>query len=196
MNAWFKALSLAKKTAVLGVIGASVLTLGVATASNQPNSQPQPTGKTQAQQKTAVKAPVITKNTETQTKVVPYQSSTIDDATLLTGTTQVRTAGVNGIETITYEVTLTDGLETDRTQISDVVTTPPTNEVIAKGTKQPAPTCPNGTYVNSAGNVVCRPYESPAEPAGATAQCRDGSYSFSQSRSGTCSHHGGVARWL
>lgn len=33
-------------------------------------------------------------------------------------------------------------------------------------------------------------------PAGATAQCRDGSYSFSRSRSGTCSHHGGVAAWL
>ncbi len=33
-------------------------------------------------------------------------------------------------------------------------------------------------------------------PAGATAQCRDGSYSFSASRRGTCSHHGGVARWL
>jgi hypothetical protein len=33
-------------------------------------------------------------------------------------------------------------------------------------------------------------------PAGASAVCRDGTYSFSQSRSGTCSHHGGVARWL
>ncbi|MGA2644526.1 MAG: DUF3761 domain-containing protein [Candidatus Sulfotelmatobacter sp.] len=31
---------------------------------------------------------------------------------------------------------------------------------------------------------------------GATAQCRDGSYSFSQSRRGTCSHHRGVAKWL
>jgi len=28
-------------------------------------------------------------------------------------------------------------------------------------------------------------------PAVATAQCVDGAYSFSQSRSGTCSHHGG-----
>ena len=36
---------------------------------------------------------------------------------------------------------------------------------------------------------------SPA-PAGATARCRDGTYSFSQHRSGTCSHHGGVATWL
>jgi len=33
-------------------------------------------------------------------------------------------------------------------------------------------------------------------PPGATALCRDGTYSYSQHRSGTCSHHGGVARWL
>jgi hypothetical protein len=33
-------------------------------------------------------------------------------------------------------------------------------------------------------------------PVGATAQCRDGSYSFSQTRSGTCSRHGGVSSWL
>lgn len=33
-------------------------------------------------------------------------------------------------------------------------------------------------------------------PTGASAQCRDGSYSFSQHRRGTCSHHGGVASWL
>jgi hypothetical protein len=35
-----------------------------------------------------------------------------------------------------------------------------------------------------------------APPAGATAQCRDGTYSYSQTHSGTCSHHGGVAAWL
>lgn len=33
-------------------------------------------------------------------------------------------------------------------------------------------------------------------PTGATALCNDGTYSFSQTRSGTCSHHGGVAVWL
>jgi hypothetical protein len=32
-------------------------------------------------------------------------------------------------------------------------------------------------------------------PTGATALCRDGTYSFSKHHSGTCSHHGGVARW-
>jgi len=35
-----------------------------------------------------------------------------------------------------------------------------------------------------------------APPPGATAQCQDGTYSFSQHRSGTCSYHGGVAVWL
>jgi endonuclease YncB( thermonuclease family) len=33
-------------------------------------------------------------------------------------------------------------------------------------------------------------------PAGATAICNDGTYSYSQNRRGTCSHHGGVKTWL
>jgi hypothetical protein len=33
-------------------------------------------------------------------------------------------------------------------------------------------------------------------PPGASARCRDGTYSYSSHRSGTCSHHGGVAVWL
>ena len=33
-------------------------------------------------------------------------------------------------------------------------------------------------------------------PVGATAVCRDGTFSFSLHRSGTCSYHGGVATWL
>ena len=35
----------------------------------------------------------------------------------------------------------------------------------------------------------------PTPPPGATAQCCDGSPSYSQHRSGTCSHHGGVCQW-
>ena len=33
-------------------------------------------------------------------------------------------------------------------------------------------------------------------PTGATAICNDGTYSYSQTRSGTCSYHGGVYQWL
>ena len=51
-------------------------------------------------------------------------------------------------------------------------------------------------YTNSYGNTVQSPTRYNKAPAGATALCRDGSYSFSQSRRGTCSHHGGVANLL
>jgi len=36
----------------------------------------------------------------------------------------------------------------------------------------------------------------PSHPAGASALCRDGTYSYSVNRRGTCSHHGGVSEWL
>lgn len=54
----------------------------------------------------------------------------------------------------------------------------------------------HGHYTNKSGNIVHSPAHSKsgAVPAGASAQCRDGSFSFSQSRRGTCSHHGGVAQ--
>ena len=62
---------------------------------------------------------------------------------------------------------------------------------------QTTPNCTdNGTYVNSKGQTVPRPETCSGPPQGATAQCRDGTYSFSQSHRGTCSHHGGVAKWL
>jgi hypothetical protein len=52
-------------------------------------------------------------------------------------------------------------------------------------------------YQNSDGHAVHSPSKSKTglAPAGATAQCRDGTWSFSQHRRGTCSRHGGVAAW-
>jgi hypothetical protein len=48
-------------------------------------------------------------------------------------------------------------------------------------------------YTNGYGAPTHSPsYDPFGPPAGATAQCADGTYSFSQHRSGTCSHHGGV----
>ena len=64
--------------------------------------------------------------------------------------------------------------------------TPVTNSVLSN----------DNYYTNTTGNDVHSPAYSNTIPAGATAQCRDGTYSFSQSRRGTCSHHGGVATWL
>jgi len=51
-------------------------------------------------------------------------------------------------------------------------------------------------YTAASGHRVHRPVRAARAPAGASARCADGSYSFSESRRGTCSHHGGVTRWL
>jgi hypothetical protein len=53
--------------------------------------------------------------------------------------------------------------------------------------------CGEDYYRNVDGICVHRPSTS---PSGASAKCRDGSYSYSQHRRGTCSGHGGVASWL
>lgn len=63
-------------------------------------------------------------------------------------------------------------------------------------THTPTGFCGADSYVNVNGHCVHRPVQAERAPAGASARCRDGSYSFSENRRGTCSHHGGVAEWL
>jgi hypothetical protein len=56
----------------------------------------------------------------------------------------------------------------------------------------------HGCYRNVDGDCVHVPSRSTTGlvPVGATAQCRDGAYSFSRHTNGTCSGHGGVRTWL
>lgn len=70
---------------------------------------------------------------------------------------------------------------------------------------QPSDAAPNEgdldnhhAYVNRDGQIVHAPAHSLSGrvPEGATARCRDGTYSFSRHHTGTCSRHGGVAQWL
>ena len=75
-----------------------------------------------------------------------------------------------------------------------------TNDLILK-TSATSPAPANGLsndnyYTNINNNQVHSPAYSNSVPAGASAICRDGTYSFSQNKRGTCSHHGGVAEWL
>ncbi|MGB1241702.1 MAG: DUF3761 domain-containing protein [Chitinophagales bacterium] len=51
-------------------------------------------------------------------------------------------------------------------------------------------------YINSFGEKVQSPTNYSQVPSNATAICRDGTYSFSRNRRGTCSHHGGVKKWF
>jgi len=59
-------------------------------------------------------------------------------------------------------------------------------------TTNPSSNNPNPTKTKTSGPVVSET----GAPAGSTAKCKDGTYSFSKTRSGTCSRHGGVAEWL
>jgi Protein of unknown function (DUF3761)/Bacterial SH3 domain len=87
-----------------------------------------------------------------------------------------------------------------------IVITRPGSEL---ATRRPQETLASGTatttlgnttsgrsYTNVDGERVPSPVFSNSAPAGASARCGDGSYSFSCHRRGTCSHHGGVAEWL
>jgi hypothetical protein len=205
-----------RATGVIGVAAAIVVLIGASSAyglshpvepppsaqaaapiASQAPAQPSPTA---APSSPPTHVPLVITRDAQHLSVIPFASTTVSDASMPKGTTKITTVGVNGLETKTYTVTFTDGKETDRVLKSDT-TVAPVAQVTSVGTyvarAQPAPSgCTNGTYVNSAGNTVCSPEVSPAAPAGATAQCQDGTWSFSQSRRGTCSSHGGVAEWL
>jgi len=59
---------------------------------------------------------------------------------------------------------------------------------------RPAPTAPT-TRATAPRGPITGQNTNASGPDGATAKCRDGTYSHSAHRSGTCSRHGGVAQW-
>jgi uncharacterized protein YabE (DUF348 family) len=78
------------------------------------------------------------------TQVVPidYQTVETQDAEALEGTRTVTRKGVEGEQTVSYRVTVTDGVETAREQTGVAVTTPPVDQLVGVGTKpkpEPAP---------------------------------------------------------
>ncbi|HVX23908.1 MAG TPA: DUF3761 domain-containing protein [Candidatus Saccharimonadales bacterium] len=196
LGKWFLALSRLQKSLLLLI----ALVIGSIAGSSQPqnvNLAPTSDTRTYNQQQTTDQ-PTITTRTVTEKKTLHFHTQTVHDSSLAQGTKIITTYGVNGSETLTYKITYTNGVQTNKELTLKTITKHPVTQVTTVGSyvAPVEPDCPNGTYVNSAGNTVCSPYSSPSAPAGATAQCGDGSYSFSQSRSGTCSHHGGVATWL
>ena len=83
--------------------------------------------------------PLQTVQTQTETKEIPYETRIVHDPTLPRGAQKVETPGINGVETLRYLVTLTDGRPTDRKLIDAVVTRQPQHQVVALGTQSPAP---------------------------------------------------------
>ncbi|WP_323512623.1 G5 domain-containing protein [Subtercola sp. RTI3] len=95
--------------------------------------------------------PVVTHSTVTVKTTVPFAKTTVDDPSRDAGSSAITRAGQNGESAATYDVTMTDGVETSRAQLGSAVTTPPIDETTSKGTRQPAP--------------AAAPEQAPAAPA-------------------------------
>ena len=74
--------------------------------------------------------------------------------------------------------------------------TPPATPAAAAAPAATTPAAPAAAKTSTATKSVPTATASNTDPTGATAKCKDGTYSKSQHHSGTCSSHGGVAEWL
>lgn len=178
---WVNPTNKKKFLPVVVSIGAVLFLGSVAGAmGNAPSPAAQTTETMQSVQQQA--KPVVTTKEITETSAVPFTNTTIEDNTVASGMTTITTAGIDGVRTKTWVVTYTDGEQTGQVLKNDEVTTPPVMQVTTVGTY----IAPTTAFTTATTN---------SESTGAAAQCRDGSLSYSQHRSGTCSHHGGVATW-
>lgn len=105
----------------------------------------------------AAATPVVETRTVTATQSIPFATKTVSDSSSAKGSTKVKVTGVTGVKTLTYEVTYTNGVETGRKLVREVITQPPVTQVIAVGTKVTQQCDPNysGACVPIASDVDC-----------------------------------------
>lgn len=84
----------------------------------------------------AAAVPVVQVTTVTEQATIRYGERTVKDSSLAEGKRVVRTKGVNGVRTLTYEVTTTDGVRTAKKLVKSAVTKQPVTQVVAVGTKK------------------------------------------------------------
>jgi len=136
---WHSGLSKFGKAVVWSVTAVLAGTAINAAASPQSTPIPPPT---QTISQTTKKEPVITKKTITETADVVFDKTTVNDGNLEKGKSEIRTAGVNGVKTFTYDVMYEDGVQTEKKLIKEEITTVPVTEVTAIGTYvAPQPNC-------------------------------------------------------
>lgn len=112
-------------------------TLTSVTAPPHPTSSAQDLPKVNlSEQKSSTSTPVNTVTTKqiTETRSIAYTTQEQNDSDLTKGQTKVVQNGANGTRTLTYKITYTNGKQTDKSLISNVVTTQPTSESIEVGT--------------------------------------------------------------
>jgi hypothetical protein len=108
-------------------------------------------------------SPSVVKRTVTKTEPIKFSSRRVKDNDLPKGEKEKRTAGVNGVRTKTWTVTVVDGQETGRKLLSSQVTRKPVTEVIAIG-----------TYTEPEQNDCAAGYD-PCVPVASDVDCAGGS---------------------
>ncbi len=73
--------------------------------------------------------------TETRKETIPFETKTVNDDTIEYGKTIVKTEGINGEKTYTYNVTYMGEKEISREFVKEEITKQPVAKVIANGTK-------------------------------------------------------------
>lgn len=153
-----------RREKMIGVLvtGFAVLTvggIGNAMSGSSPSPAPSP-----IQQQTA---PITTYKEVQETEIIPFSKTSRNDGSMPNGEREVTTKGVNGVKTLTYTVTLVDGVETKRELIREEETKAPIDEVTTIGTyvapvRQQAPS--GGCDPNYSG--ACVPIASDVDCAG------------------------------
>lgn len=89
--------------------------------------------------------------TVTQDEDIAFETKSIQDADQPVGYKLVKTPGVNGKKTVTYEVNLQNGMEISRKEINSVIITQPAQEVMVVGTKANLPPGSYQDWMSAAG---------------------------------------------
>nr|WP_284692518.1 transglycosylase family protein [Actinomyces sp. 217892] len=82
--------------------------------------------------------------TVTEDVADPHGTVEQESSSLAAGTTEVQTAGVDGVVRTTYQVVTEGGVEVSREAVSSVVVTPRTDEVVLVGTASASSTSASG----------------------------------------------------
>ena len=123
---WLKGLSIVGK----GILGISTIGVMTSVASQPPQEVVVPN----SAPITSVAQPVESTKEITETQAIPFERSDEETSSLPSGSREVKTAGINGVKTVTYKVTYSNNNEVKRELLKEEITTQPVDEVTLVGT--------------------------------------------------------------
>ena len=112
---------------------------------------------------------------------VSYADSTCKDGTTSTATGRGACSGHGGVQKASKAAAAAAPASTEKA--SPAAATPAPAAASSEAASKTAPAAKSAGTGNT-------------DPTGATAKCKDGTYSKSKHHKGSCSHHGGVAEFL